>query len=333
MGTDCPECGYWMSQGARFCARCGRTLDGGPVPTPASGGTSSDVRDGDFYKLCALVATLLVLAVTVVTVTYVATHLPGIFSGLTAFGMVIFPIGLVVYIASVMYAVHTFVRARNRESNGEPGRVTRCGATNIGVWVACALGLSYVYILTVVALGLNIDSSSFDKYTHEQMAAMLLLAGPEEEFIYRLLPIGGLMMIIALATRRRNPLGYLLGGFGTSRIAWVLIFGSAIIFGLAHLNGWNAVKVPQAALGGAIFGYVYVKYGLYASIVAHSTIDCLTIVGYVAPGLSGVIVLATLIIGVILFIYQVKYASTCKDDGTWLGEDPPASVKDRWERH
>ena len=259
MEPDCPECAYWTSQGARFCARCGRTLDGRPVPPPASGETSSDARDGDFYKLCAYVATLLVLAITVVTVAYVATHLPGIFNGLTTYGMVIFPIGLVVYIASVMYAVHTFIRARNRENAGESGRIVRSGAVNIGTWVAIALGLSYVYILGALALGLDIDSSGFDKYTREQMAAMLVLAGPEEEFLYRLLPIGCLMTIAALVTRRRNPFGYLLGGFGTSRVAWILIFGSAIIFGMAHLDGWNAVKVPQAALGGAIFGYTYVS--------------------------------------------------------------------------
>ena len=55
--------------------------------------------------------------------------------------------------------------------------------------------------------------------------------------------------------------------------------------------------------------------------------------GYVAPGLSGVIVLATLVLGVILFAYQVKNATRWKDDGTWMGEEPPASVKERWERH
>ena len=50
-----------------------------------------------------------------------------------------------------------------------------------------------------------------------------------------------------------------------------LIAFSASIFGLAHyLSGvWAVGKITSATLAGLVFGYLYVKYGIYASLLIH----------------------------------------------------------------
>ncbi len=53
---------------------------------------------------------------------------------------------------------------------------------------------------------------------------------------------------------------------------YMLIFGSAVLFGLAHIifsTGWSYGKVTQATLGGFILGWLYYRYGLHAAITAH----------------------------------------------------------------
>ena len=57
---------------------------------------------------------------------------------------------------------------------------------------------------------------------------------------------------------------------------YFLIAFSSILFGLAHYlsgAGWDVGKISEAALDGVALAYLYVRYGLHASIVFHWAVD------------------------------------------------------------
>ena len=59
-------------------------------------------------------------------------------------------------------------------------------------------------------------------------------------------------------------------------LAYFLIALSSILFGLAHYlsgAGWDIGKVSEAALDGVALAYLYVRYGLHASIIFHWAVD------------------------------------------------------------
>lgn len=55
--------------------------------------------------------------------------------------------------------------------------------------------------------------------------------------------------------------------------AWAFLFASAAIFGLAHLPGWGWWKVFPTFVAGLGFGYLFLRHGLGAAILAHFVND------------------------------------------------------------
>ena len=59
-------------------------------------------------------------------------------------------------------------------------------------------------------------------------------------------------------------------------LVYLLIVVSSIVFGLAHYlsgSGWEIGKISEAALDGVALAYLYVRYGLHASIIFHWVVD------------------------------------------------------------
>ena len=53
---------------------------------------------------------------------------------------------------------------------------------------------------------------------------------------------------------------------------WGFVLFSSILFGFAHLfspTGWGVGKAITASLAGVLLGYLYVRYGLFSSIISH----------------------------------------------------------------
>jgi membrane protease YdiL (CAAX protease family) len=90
-----------------------------------------------------------------------------------------------------------------------------------------------------------------------------------EELIFRLGIIGGLSWFFNWFAKRQGS------RWNERKIAKVfLIAVSAITFGLAHI--FDVIKrTPQVTalitIGGAIYGFAYLKYGLGSSILLHAT--------------------------------------------------------------
>ncbi len=105
---------------------------------------------------------------------------------------------------------------------------------------------------------------------------MILLADASvwEEVVTRVMFIG-LPLLFLHPSRKWNldRFKVLLGGQGKfGRAEVILILVSSSFFGLAHL-GWGPWKVIPTFVSGALFGYLYIKIGLHASIAMHFLFD------------------------------------------------------------
>lgn len=79
---------------------------------------------------------------------------------------------------------------------------------------------------------------------------------------------------------------------------------AAFIFSLAHISGWDIVKLPQVFIMGLILGYLFMEFGIYACILAHSILDVSSAVAFVAGDAGAICVeLAFIGIGVIVLAF------------------------------
>jgi hypothetical protein len=87
----------------------------------------------------------------------------------------------------------------------------------------------------------------------------------------------GLTMTDYLRSRSTNGLlGYFLGGgFKMGPLEAFFIAGSALMFGLAHVAGWDMFKALPTFIAGLGFGYLFLKVGIHAAILLHFAFDYL----------------------------------------------------------
>src|SRR5207244_13165229 len=80
---------------------------------------------------------------------------------------------------------------------------------------------------------------------------------------------------------------YLIGGAvhrdsskATLVATWVFLIASSVIFGLAHAPGWGLWKVIPAMVAGLGFGYLFLRHGIAAAILAHFVNDYAAALSY-----------------------------------------------------
>ena len=123
-----------------------------------------------------------------------------------------------------------------------------------------------------------------------------------EELGFRVLVIG----LVALALSAGKPLRSKLAALwrpwsvigegstssGSRSVLWAALAGSALIFGVAHVvsnSGWAIGKLPEAAFGGLVLGYVYVRYGFHVAVLTHWGLDYLgTVYSFYGEGVYGI---------------------------------------------
>ncbi len=113
-------------------------------------------------------------------------------------------------------------------------------------------------------------------------------AGVWEEVVARIIPIGIPMTVVALLCRRKGWWKYLVGGFGMSKLAIVLIVIASLMFGFAHMKNWGITNVAPTFVWGLFFAYLYVRFGVHASILHHAVYDCFTLTLDMNPGFLAV---------------------------------------------
>src|SRR2546428_568494 len=174
------------------------------------------------------------------------------------------------------------------------------------VWMAVTF-FQVVFYYLVIAAGIN-PSSPVNPTPQSAWFWLyeLLNAGVYEEFAFRILLIGLPMAIGSVVLRiievNRGGTGsgpgaagrhiggawrYLIGGAvrrdspkETLVAAWAFLIASSVIFGLAHAPGWGWWKVIPAMVAGLGFGYLFVRHGIAAAILAHFVNDYAAALSY-----------------------------------------------------
>ena len=174
------------------------------------------------------------------------------------------------------------------------------------VWMAVTF-FQVVFYYLVIAAGIN-PSSPVNPTPQSAWFWLyeLLNAGVYEEFAFRILLIGLPMAIGSVVLRiievNRGGTGsgpgaagrhiggawrYLIGGAvrrdspkETLVAAWAFLIASSVIFGLAHAPGWGWWKVIPAMVAGLGFGYLFLRHGIAAAILAHFVNDYAAALSY-----------------------------------------------------
>jgi len=130
-----------------------------------------------------------------------------------------------------------------------------------------------VYLLILTAMG--IDTGSLPERDAWVWMYELIEASVWEEVITRMLMIGLPFTLVALLMKQegKGSLKYLFGGMGFNKFTIVLIFFSAFMFGAGHISGWGWWKFFPTFAFGLIAGYLFCKYGVYATIIIHFLTD------------------------------------------------------------
>ena len=137
-------------------------------------------------------------------------------------------------------------------------------------------------------------------------------------------------MIDYLRGRTTNGMwGYFLGGgFRIGPLEAFFITGSALMFGLAHVAGWDLWKALPTFVAGLGFGYLFLKVGIHASILLHFAFDYLSLGEGLLPGAGYfdvlIIVLFT-IVGAFYFGHYTVQAVKWFREQLWPAEEHPES--------
>lgn len=148
-----------------------------------------------------------------------------------------------------------------------------------------------------------------------------------EEIITRVLMIGVPLFALALMKQGKGPaLKALIGGHGSVSVsAAVLIFISAALFGLAHI-GWGIWKIVPTFVMGLLFGYLYVKIGLHASIALHFLFDYSSflaeLTGQQGPYLWTILFFFSLLVGGVFLADLISKATSWMEERNLPGIGP-----------
>lgn len=336
---DCPRCAEYRAAGRRYCASCGKRLEApasGPEPTPPEPPRRQETSVLAVMTVLAapLAAVILfieagaMLAGTGIVWDWCADHSMNIL-GLVPNLVVLTTIrGTALQIAWILIEIAVILslgcvllrswRTMRSEKGTLVARAERTDLCRVAAVYSVSLVFDIVIALVSASAGHGIEVP--DELTTGFHAEALLSyadAGVWEEVISRVVPMGVPMTIAALIMRRKDAWRCLLGGFGMSRLTLILILVSALMFGFAHSSGWGLSKVAPTFVAGLLFGYLYAKVGVHATIAMHFLTDYLAVIAYTDyVGLTVLVSLATLAFiadGAVCILRWVMRAGEAKD--------------------
>ena len=335
MTDECPRCREYAARGGLFCGACGRPLaDVQPPADPVQHTVvvkhSSDHESlNSFLSIILLVACVGVMIVSVFELATVLANSGDVFSFLDdkylsfiliiPFPYAVFSVGesalqvywiLIILVISmcVVTAAYKFIKEiRSKGGISEPGSAENTAFFWVCVSLSAMLLINVIIVLLTEASGSQVEVPDFGDVIDQIF--LMANAAVWEEIIARLLYIGVPMAIISLiATKKLDSWKCLVGGFGMSKAAIIFIIVSGIIFGLAHYPGWEnqAWKVVATGIMGMFLGYVFVRFGLYASIVLHFINNYLSSFDWMGiGGVGGLVTVLLVCVGFIAIIYII----------------------------
>lgn len=341
---SCSNCGNPLEPSANYCHRCGKPVHPYPAPLvmmpypPYAPPKDNTIRDlGMGVGTYASVGLLTLMMVNVIIAIwgvgeiyphmdkhywlYIITPYIVNFAELTDWTFLLYYVLLVAAIAaSLIWMMVRSVRPLVPELKLEYPTGGHSPLYLISTMLMAVLAFNVVYYMVVEAAGIVTNTPSFDTRALWQTLYSFAAASVWEEVVSRILLIGVPLLLIDTVRRRRGPQGperkvsnYILGGgFDIGRTEAVLMVFSSIMFGLAHIWSWDFYKFFPAAMAGLAFAYLFLKLGVYASILMHFGIDFMSVPLDVFPddvSVTMVLGLAILIWMAIGMLYLVLYTS------------------------
>lgn len=137
---------------------------------------------------------------------------------------------------------------------------------------------SFMYFLLLEGSGVSPETPAFDELSTNELLYRLFSASVWEEIVSRTVLIGVPLMIFAVIFKWGRPYSKFLvgGGMKLNILTLWLIMTSALIFAFAHVGSWDLWKVPQVLVSGMALGYAFVRFGLFASVMLHFSINFIT---------------------------------------------------------
>ncbi|MCK9322647.1 MAG: zinc ribbon domain-containing protein [Candidatus Methanomethylophilaceae archaeon] len=334
MNKNCPNCDQPLKNNARFCTFCG--FDTNSSVTQHQKEYFLDFSNNPLFSL-AFLSCIIMVFILLTEALCLVLNLENVFGLLetmnisfivvlptpTVFftapnwlGQIYWVLIVIVILVCLIWAIKKFYdNLKTAITDNSDAMMERTGLFWVCILMTGMLTIQITYIVIIFFFGITIDTSWMDKYTQTELMYMLADAAVWEEIITRVLYIGVPVMIISLVIKKdKSSWRYLFGGFKMTKIAIVFIIFSAIMFGLAHNQGWGSGKIFIAALMGLAEGYLFVRFGLYASILLHFANDYLSSFIWLGMGtaISGSITLLIVFAGIpaaIYFIYKFLHSA------------------------
>lgn len=184
---------------------------------------------------------------------------------------------------------------------------------SITTMFAALLLVNVLYYSLIGSLGIDPNIPLSASPEEQLVLFSVLQAVVTEEINDRMILIGLPLALLVIMGRKEGSAWRMpFGGMGLGRVELFLIVFSSTIFALSHLEGWDVWKLFPTFLTGLGLGYLFVRYGLYASIMLHFCFNFLS--AYViysgtlmATVLVGLMIIYILFLGVpFLIIYTIR---------------------------
>jgi hypothetical protein len=333
----CANCGSRAQENSQFCATCGsplwpmQTLRPSPPPPgvfypPEQKTTKEMLKEvGRGIAAIGLVLMTLLLIVNVAILIWGGSVVLPIasdptqgsslfliipwtdplltFLDLTGAAFAIYYIILIFAITgSFIWLIWKSRKAFKDEISFRPLRSGHSPLYVVGTIFFAVLAFDTLYAIMLTLLDVQIITPDFPNYELWQLLQGLASASVWEELIVRVLYIGVPLFVIDLLNKKvTNPKHYLLGGgfkLGAKELA--LLWISSGLFAYGHIVSWDAWKIVPAWVAGLAFGYLFLRIGLYASIVLHFAFDYLSMPMDLTSSL-----LVTLTLGLVLLFWEL----------------------------
>ena len=283
--SGCERCEECRSNGDKFCIYCGKKLE---------------EEENAFLKIgfyVGLVTAVLLSSLLLFEYCVALWGIPQVLPKLPEYGSVLILVVpvvvnvvsfngvmsqiyyiLLVLAVTISLAIYAYKSLKPAKDlfKGDDKNIRNTAFYDVCVLFSVLYFWELVYILIVKAMGVDVNPLP-DKDAWVWMYEFIE-ASVWEEVITRILMIGLPFTLVMLLMKKegKGSLKYLFGGMGFNKFTIILIFFSAFMFGAGHIGGWGFWKFFPTFAFGLIAGYLYCKYGVYATIILHFLTDYLS---------------------------------------------------------
>ncbi len=165
---------------------------------------------------------------------------------------------------------------------------------------------SVIVVLIMHLINYTPTTPGIGEYPLYSQMLLLIHASVYEEIVTRFVFVGIPVYLIYAHRGKRISKWKLLGGYGyIDNVGIVFMIISGFLFAFAHVPSWSWWKMVPTFVGGLLLAYLYLKYGIHASIMLHFMIDFMSIPMSFSPLWTFVFssfILFFIVVGALFFI-------------------------------